>query len=92
MGLTRALAVEFAQKGIRINAVCPGYVDTEMVSGAVDRIVKKTGISADDAIATIISQSGQARLVTVDQVAAAVLAYALPSCEVTGEHTVVMGD
>jgi hypothetical protein len=62
------------------------------VSGAVDRIVKKTGISSAQAIATIIAQSGQKRLATVDQVAAAVLAYALPSCEATGEHTVVMGD
>jgi 3-hydroxybutyrate dehydrogenase len=92
MGLTRALAVEFRAKGIRINAVCPGYVDTEMVSGAIDRLVRKTGLDAAQALATIIRDSGQKRLATVDEVAAAVLAYALPSCDVTGEHTTVMGE
>lgn len=92
MGLTRALAAEFTEKGVKVNAVCPGYVDTEMVSSAIDKVVKKTGISPEQALATIIRDSGQARLATVDEVAAAVLAYALPSCAVTGEHTMVMGE
>jgi 3-hydroxybutyrate dehydrogenase len=92
MGLTRALAVEFKAKGVTVNAVCPGYVDTEMVSGAIEKVVKKTGITPEQALATIIRDSGQKRLATVDEVAAAVLAYALPSCAVTGEHTMVMGD
>lgn len=92
MGLTRALAAEFKEKGVRVNAVCPGYVDTEMVSGAIDKLVEKTGISPEQALATIIRDSGQRRLATVDEVAAAVLAYALPSCAVTGEHTMVMGE
>ena len=92
MGLTRALAAEFREKGIKVNAVCPGYVDTEMVSDAIDRVVKKTGITPEQALATIIRDSGQKRLATVDEVAAAVLAYALPTCVVTGEHTTVMGE
>lgn len=92
MGLTRALAVEFAAKGIKVNAVCPGYVDTDMVSGAIAKLVTKTGLAPDQALAQIIKNSGQKRLATVDEVAAAVLAYALPTCAVTGEHTVVMGE
>lgn len=92
MGLTRALAVEFAAKGIKINAVCPGYVDTDMVRGAIEKLVAKTGLTPEQALAQIIKDSGQRRLATVDEVAAAVLAYALPACTVTGEHTVVMGE
>lgn len=92
MGLTRALAIEFQAKGVKVNAVCPGYVDTEMVSGAIDRLVRKTGLTAEQALATIIRDSGQKRLATVDEVAAAVLAYARPDCAVTGEHTTVMGE
>ena len=46
----------------------------------------------EQALALIIKDSGQRRLATVDEVAAAVLAYALPACTVSGEHTVVMGE
>ena len=92
VGLTRALAVEYRNKGVLVNAVCPGYTDTELVSGAVTKIVAKTGLSADAAIATILENSGQHRFVTTDEVAEATLAFALPSCTVTGETTLVMGE
>lgn len=92
MGMTRSIGAEFREAGIRVNAVCPGYVDTDMVAGALERIVKRSGITAEQALAMIIRDSGQKRLATVDEVAAAVLAYAIPSCSVTGEHTTVMGE
>lgn len=92
MGLTRALAIEFAAKGVKVNAVCPGYVDTDMVRDAVARLVAKTQLTAEQALATIIRDSGQKRLATVDEVAAAVLQYAVPECAATGEHTMVMGE
>lgn len=91
MGLTRALAAEFAGKGIKVNAVCAGYVDTDLVTDSVARIVQKTGLSAPDALATILKDSGQPRLATVDEVAAATMRFALPSCVETGQHAVVMG-
>ena len=47
VGLTRALALEFATKGVAIHAVCPGYTDTDLVSSAVERIVQKTGRPRD---------------------------------------------
>lgn len=92
MGMTRSIGAEFRDAGITVNAVCPGYVDTDMVAGAIERIVKRSGITAEQALAMIIRDSGQQRLATVDEVATAVLAYAVPTCAVTGEQTVVLGD
>ena len=92
MGMTRSIGAEFKDSGVKVNAVCPGYVDTDMVAGAIDRIVKRAGITAAQAMAAILGDAGQKRLATVDEVGAAVLAYALPTCTVTGEHTAVMGE
>ncbi|OGQ22336.1 MAG: 3-hydroxyacyl-CoA dehydrogenase, partial [Deltaproteobacteria bacterium RBG_16_71_12] len=69
VGLTRALAAELHDKGVLVNAVCPGYTDTDLLHDAVRRIVDKTGRSARDAIGIILEGSGQRRLVTVDEVA-----------------------
>lgn len=92
VGLTRALAVEFQAKGILVNAVCPGYTDTEMVGDAVQRIVRKTGITAEAAMATILKDAGQARLATTDEVAAAVVDFASPACTETGATRLIMGE
>lgn len=92
VGLTRALAVEFAPKGVLVNAVCPGYTDTDLVSGAVTRIVAKTGRSAEEAMAMILLDAGQRRMVTVEEVARAVLAYSLPSCTASGEALPIVGE
>ena len=54
IGLTRALALEFARKNITVNAVCPGYTETDMVGAAVANIVAKTGRSADEARAELV--------------------------------------
>lgn len=92
VGLTRALAAEFRPKGVHVNAVCPGYVDTEMVHDAIAKVVAKTGITAAQALATILADAGQHRLVTVDEVAEAVLDYARPTGTATGEARPVMGE
>lgn len=92
VGLTRALAVEFAAKGIRVNAVCPGYTDTELVSDAVTKIVGKTGRSAAEAMQIILTDAGQTRLVTPDEVAAAVVAFCDPASSVTGQALALMGE
>jgi NAD(P)-dependent dehydrogenase (short-subunit alcohol dehydrogenase family) len=70
LGLTRSLALEVAAKGITVNAICPGYVDTEMTTRGVENIVEKTGRSADDALKMLERMSPQNRLVTSEEVAA----------------------
>jgi len=92
LGLTRALAAEFRPQGISVNAVCPGYTDTDMVRRGVDRIVAKAGISADRALRSMLGESGQTRLVTVEEVADAVLALcSAPADAPTGQAVVVDG-
>lgn len=69
VGLTRALAAEFARTRVTVNAVCPGFVDTDMTARTVARIVDKTGRSALEAKAALAELSPQKRLIAVDEVA-----------------------
>ncbi|MCF8149554.1 MAG: SDR family oxidoreductase [Burkholderiaceae bacterium] len=73
IGLTRALALEYATKGITVNAVCPGYTETDIVKSAVANIVAKTGRSEDEARAELASGNPMRRLVNPQEVADAVL-------------------
>jgi len=73
VGLTRALAQEVAKTGVTVNAVCPGYTDTDMVADSVARIVAKTGRGEAEARATLAASNPQGRLVTPQEVAATVL-------------------
>lgn len=84
VGFTRAIAAEIARSGVTINAICPGFVDTDMTVKAVERIVRKTGRSAEEARRALESQSPQRRLMTVDEVAHAV--FALVPHEARGVH------
>lgn len=73
LGLTRVLALEVAAVGITVNAICPGYVDTEMTARGVKNIVARTGISSDDAVSALNKMSPQNRMVTAEEVAAVAL-------------------
>ena len=76
VGLTRAAAAEVANTGVTVNAVCPGFVDTEMTAETLDRIVAKTGRTRDDALAAALASAGQTRLISATEVAAAVVSLA----------------
>jgi NAD(P)-dependent dehydrogenase (short-subunit alcohol dehydrogenase family) len=73
VGLTRALAAEFAQKNLRVNAVCPGFVDTDMTVQSVATIQAKTGRSSEEARAELARLNPSGRLISPEEVAAAVL-------------------
>lgn len=73
LGLTRSVALEVATSGVTVNAICPGYVDTEMVERGVERITQCTGRTADEALDALKRMSPQNRLVTAAEVASLAL-------------------
>jgi len=73
LGLTRSLALETVKRGITVNAVCPGYTDTDIIRRSVREIVEKTGRSEAEALATVTATNPQGRLIQPDEVAASVL-------------------
>ncbi|HWH21935.1 MAG TPA: SDR family oxidoreductase [Allosphingosinicella sp.] len=73
VGLTRALAAEYAATNLRVNAVCPGFVDTDMTAGSIENITAKTGRSEEAARAELARLNPSGRLIAPEEVAAAVL-------------------
>ncbi len=92
VGLTRALALETATKGITVNAVCPGYTDTDIVRETIVNIRAKTGRSEAEALAALVQHNPQGRLIRPEEVANAVLWLCIPGSEsITGQSISVSG-
>jgi NAD(P)-dependent dehydrogenase (short-subunit alcohol dehydrogenase family) len=92
VGLVRALALETARTGVTVNAVCPGYADTDLVQQGLDRIAQKTGRPREEALAAMIKDNPLGRLIRPEEVAAAVLALCGPdAAAITGETLAVAG-
>ena len=73
IGLVRSLALELATTPITVNAVCPGFTDTDLVAGSIDTIMKKTGRDRSEAIAELTRHNPQGRLISPQEVAGTVL-------------------
>ena len=92
IGLTRALALEFARSGVTVNAVCPGYTETDMALSALDNIRTRSGRSDAEARALLAAKNPQARLVRPEEVANSVVWLCSPGSEaVTGQSIAVCG-
>jgi NAD(P)-dependent dehydrogenase (short-subunit alcohol dehydrogenase family) len=92
VGLTRALAVEVAAKGITVNAVCPSYVDTAMTQRTIANITEKTGRTPEAALAELVGRNPQKRLVKAEEVSNTVVWLCLPGSEaITGQAIAVAG-
>ena len=92
VGLTRALAVEWADRAITVNAVCPGWTETDMLQGAVQTVSEKTGRSEEQARAAILARTPLGRAVHPEEVAALVLYLASPkAASLTGAALPVDG-
>jgi NAD(P)-dependent dehydrogenase (short-subunit alcohol dehydrogenase family) len=73
VGLVRSLALELANTSVTVNAVCPGFTDTDLVAGSVENIMSKTGRSREQAIAELAKHNPQGRLISPQEVADTVL-------------------
>jgi NAD(P)-dependent dehydrogenase (short-subunit alcohol dehydrogenase family) len=92
VGLTRALALETAKSGVTVNAVCPGFTDTDIVRTSVETIIAKTGRNAAQALAELTRHNPQGRLVQPEEVAATVGWLCLASSgSITGQSIAVAG-
>ncbi len=92
VGLTRALAIEVASKGVTVNAVCPGFTDTDIAADAITNISQATGRTADNARASLERFSPQGRLRTPAEVAALVGYLCSPAAAgITGQALAIDG-
>lgn len=92
VGLTRALALEFAKDGITVNALCPGYTETDMAASAIANVRAKKGVSEDEARAMLAAKNPQKRLIQPEEVASATAWLCGPGAEsINGQSIVIAG-
>lgn len=92
IGLMRGLSEDYLGSGLTFNALCPGYVDTEIVARNTDSIAARAGISTDDARALMVKTNRHKRLIRAEEVAAAALWLCLPGSEsVNGQCIEIAG-
>lgn len=92
VGLTRSLALELARTPITVNAICPGFTETDLLADSVATIVEQTGRSAEDARRSLARFNPQGRFIQPAEVAAAVGWLCLPSSSaITGQAIAVAG-
>lgn len=73
VGLVRALAAETSKTGVTVNALCPGYTDTDLIGDSLTKITQATGRTREEALASLLKDSPLGRLIKPEEVAAAAL-------------------
>jgi NAD(P)-dependent dehydrogenase (short-subunit alcohol dehydrogenase family) len=92
VGLVRALALETAKRGVTVNALCPGYTDTDLVAESLDRIVTTTGRTKEDVLKLLLKDTPAGRLISPEEVAAAALFLCSPQASgITGAAFPIAG-
>ncbi len=92
IGMTRSLALEVARKGVTVNAVCPGYTETDLLSESIANVAAKTGMGEEDARAALLRANPQGRFVTAEEVAETVAWLVGPNSEaVNGQAISISG-
>lgn len=92
IGLTRSLALEVAKKPVTVNALCPGFLDTEMTDRSITNIMEKTGKDRNAALAALTANSPQSRLIQPAEVTAAALWLCGPGSEgINGQAIAIAG-
>ncbi len=92
VGFTRSIAIELASTGVTANAVCPGYVATQMTDRTLAIVESRAGLSHDMALEAVLRTTGQERLITPEEVAAAILELCMEDASsVTGQAVLLRG-
>ena len=90
LGLVRSVAVEVAKSGITCNAVCPGFVDTDMAAGAVKNVMKRMDVDQVTAEKMLVANNPMRRMITCDEVVAAVRFFASEDASMINGHDLVV--
>ena len=92
VGFTRAIALELGARGVTVNAICPGYVATPLTERTIENIRARTGLDRAEAVAAVLRTTGQARLISPEEVAAAAVRLCLDeAAAVTGQAIILDG-
>lgn len=92
VGLTKSLALELSKKPITANAICPGFLDTEMTERSIANIMEKTGRNREEALQALLAADRQTRLITPAELTAKTLSLCGPGSETINGEAIAMPD